>query len=116
MLFKLISNGKNTVIELDGQEVYGMSGISFRHEVDQQGKKSCKVALEFDITANTAKEAADKHLFEAAKKGEFCERVALWERMFEDPETKGQEPPETQRIIDMMKAAEACEAPAAKAD
>lgn len=114
MLFKLVSNGDISCFELDGKTFIGVKAISFNHEKRDGQKNQCTVAVEFDITANTSEERLNHHAIMDAKPGDFEKRLKSMIYMFEDPETKGKELPETQAVIDMMnKAAGVCEVPAA---
>lgn len=63
MLLKLASNGKNSVIELDGRRLGGVTAIKFEHTRDSADNNRCRVNVEFDLTAATNDEAANKHAF-----------------------------------------------------
>ena len=48
MLFKLISDGLNTRIELDGKRINGCHLVNFAHRRDKDGN-DCRVTLELDL-------------------------------------------------------------------
>lgn len=57
MLFKLVSNGKTTVAELDGKVLCAVNGLSFEYWKDGDEQKT-RLKLDFDTSA--AKEGQDE--------------------------------------------------------
>lgn len=63
MLLKLVSNGKNTRIELDGKDLGDVKAINFYHRKESEKDNNCRLNVEFDLTALTYDEAAKKRAF-----------------------------------------------------
>lgn len=81
MLFKLISDGRNTMVELDGKNLgSAVTGVSFKTEVDYDGKRHTTASLDLDLSP----EGYEKHAFVDAKPGEFVETVKRWERLTDE--------------------------------
>ena len=117
MLFKLVSNGNTTQVEMDGKQFNDLTAVSFSHRRDGSDYNDCRVTLEFNITAKSNEDVLREHVFEDVKPGEFADRLKNYERAFEDPETIGKDPPETQAMIENMESQTgAWAAPATKQD
>ena len=80
MLFKLISNGRITRAELDGQILgRGLKAITFSHSIDGD-ENNCRLNLEFDLSVGKNENTRDVHVFVPSPPGKFIEEV----RSFED--------------------------------
>lgn len=78
MLFKLISDGKSTKVELDGKTLgNAVTGVEFKSEVDYDGKRRVTASIDLDLT----RQGYEKHVFEDAKPGEFVDTVQRFERL-----------------------------------
>ena len=92
MLFKLISNGRNTFVELDGKMLgNAVTGVTFSHNMNG-GERDIRASIELDLTER----AYETRAFVDAKPGEFAEKAR---RM----ETLGEQYKETKDASDKVK-------------
>lgn len=81
MLFKLISDGKNTRVELDGKNLgSAVTGVAFKTEVDYDGKRHTTASIDLDLSPA----GFEKHAFVDAEPGEYVETVKRWERLADE--------------------------------
>ena len=77
MLFKLISDGKQTWVELDGKKLdSAVTGVSFKTELDYDEKRKTTASIDLDLT----KREYETHAFVDAKPGEFVDVVRRMEQ------------------------------------
>ena len=77
MLFKLISDGKQTWVELDGKKLdSAVTGVSFNTELDYDGKRKTSASIDLDLT----KREYETRAFVDAKPGEFVDVVRRMEQ------------------------------------
>lgn len=77
MLFKLISDGRHTWVELDGKNLgNAVNGVSFQTKVDSNGKANTTASIDIDLTERTY----ETHAFEDVNPGDFTDIVRRWER------------------------------------